>query len=97
MAAGAGAKIDNVIGAPNGLFIVLNNEHGVAQIAQILERGEQTVVVAMVQADRRLVEHIEHATEARTDLRSQADALAFAAGESGGGAIERDVTKPDSV
>ena len=51
-----------------------------------LQRVEQLVVVALVQADGRLVEDIQNAHEARADLRGQPDALALAAGERGRGA-----------
>ena len=36
--AGARAEIDDVIGAANGFFVVLDDEHGIAQIAQRFER-----------------------------------------------------------
>jgi hypothetical protein len=41
--------------------VVLDDDHAVAEIAQVLERGEQPVVVALVQADRRLVQHVHDA------------------------------------
>ena len=78
--AGAGAHVDNEIGFADGVFIVFDHNHAVAQIAQALEGGEQAVVVALVQADGRLVEHIHHAGEAAADLAGEADALGFAAG-----------------
>ena len=77
---GAGAKIDHVICAANRFFVVLDYQHGVAQIAQRLKRGKQPPVVARVQADGGLVEHVEHASQARADLGGQANALCFAAG-----------------
>ena len=64
-----------------GLFVVLDDEHGVAEIAELAERAEQPPVVALMQPDRRLVEHVEHAGQLRADLRRQADPLAFSAGE----------------
>ena len=64
-------------------------------IAQLRERVEQPVVVAGVQADRRLVENVEHADQPAADLPGQADALRFAAGERGGGAVERQIVEPD--
>jgi hypothetical protein len=73
------AQVDHIIRAADGFFIVLDHEHGVAQVAQVFERGEQPAVVAMMQADRRLVQHVEHAAQLRANLRGQADALAFAA------------------
>jgi hypothetical protein len=60
---------------------VLDHDHRVAEVAQPLERLEQAVVVALVEADRGLVEHVEHAREARADLAGEADALDFAARE----------------
>ena len=69
--------------------------HRVAHVAQPLQRREQPVVVARVQADRRFVEDVEHADQAAADLAGQADALRFAAGERRGGAVERQVVEPD--
>ena len=48
-----------------------------------IERLDEPAVVALVEADRRLVEHVEHADEAGADLRRQPDALGLAAGERG--------------
>ena len=60
-----------------------------------LQRLEQPRVVALVQADRRLVEHIEHAGEAGADLRGEADALALAARQRAGRAREREIIEAD--
>ena len=46
-----------------------------------LERVEQLFVVARVQADGRLIEHVEHAAQIRAELRREPDALAFAAAQ----------------
>ncbi len=76
---------------------MLDDEHGVAEIAQRFERRDQPLVVALMQADGGLVEHVEHAAQARTDLRGETDALAFAAGERGRIAVEREIVEPDCV
>src|SRR5580692_12343373 len=81
MTAGSGAEIDDVVGAANGFFIVLDYEDGVAEIAQIFERGEQASVIAMMQTDGRLIEHVEDAAQLRANLGCEADALAFSAGK----------------
>ena len=57
--------------------------------------SEQPLVVALVQADRGLVEHVEHAGQPRADLARQADALALAARQRAGGAGERQVVEAD--
>ena len=79
----AGAEVDNIVGVADGVFVVLDHEHRVAQVAQLYEGLDQAVVVALVQADGGLVEHVKHAAQARADLRGQADALAFAARKRG--------------
>ena len=48
-----------------------------------------------MQADRRLVEHIEHAGQARADLRGEPDALALAARQRAGRARQRQIVEPD--
>ena len=95
MHAGAGADIDHIIGGADGVLVVLDHDHGVAEVAQPLERFEQPRVVALVQPDRGLVEHVEHAGEAGADLRGEPDALALAAGQRAGGAREREIVEPD--
>ena len=74
-----GPEVHDVVGLADRLFVVLDDDHGVAEVAQAAERGQQRAVVALVQANRRLVEHVEHAGEVRSDLRRQADALRLAA------------------
>ena len=61
---GARAHVDHVVGGADRLLVVLDHDHGVAEVAQALEGLEQARVVALVQADRRLVEHVEHAGQA---------------------------------
>src|SRR5207245_3834945 len=53
--------------------------------------------VARVQADRGLVEHVEDAAQLRADLRRQPNALAFAARERGGGAVEAQITQANAA
>ena len=95
MHARTGADVDDVVGAADGVLVVLDDDHGVADVAQLLERLQQAVVVALVQADRRLVEDVHDAGEAGADLRGQPDALRLAAGERFGRAVERQVVEAD--
>ncbi len=67
----------------------------VAEVAQARERAEQPLVVALVQADRGLVEDVHDADEARADLAGEADALRLAAREGLGAAIETEVVEAD--
>ena len=79
MRARAGADVDEVVRRAHRVLIVLDDDECIAEVAQPLERGEQLVVVALVQADGRLIEDIENTHQARADLRRQTDALGFAA------------------
>ena len=76
---------------------MLDDDDGVAEVAQTRERREQLPVVALMQADRRLVEHVQHAGQVRADLRREADALSFAARERCRAAAEREIADADVV
>ena len=95
--AGAGADVDDMIGGHDRVLVVLDDDHGVADVAQVLERVEQARVVALMQPDRRLVEHVKHARQSGADLRGEADALAFAAGKRAGGARQSQVLQADVI
>ena len=97
MHAGAGPHVDHVVGGADRVLVVLDHQHRIADVAQMLQRGQQAVVVALMQADRGFVEHVHHAGEAGADLRRQADALRFATRERVGGAVERQIVEPDVV
>ena len=77
----ARAHVDEPVGRAHHLLVVLDDEHGVAEVAQPLERSDELVVVALVETDRRLVEDVEHADELRADLGRQPQALRLAARE----------------
>src|SRR5262249_47408189 len=53
--AGTWAEIDDVIRGVHGVLVVFDDQDGVAHVAQALQRAQQSVVVARVQADGRLV------------------------------------------
>ena len=89
--AGAGAKIENLVGAGDHVAIVLDQQQRIAQIAKPLQGIQQAAVVAGVQADRRFVQHIEHAAKAAAHLCRQTDTLHLAAGKRRRGPGERKV------
>jgi hypothetical protein len=72
---------------------VLDDEDGVALVAQRLEDVDQPSGVPGVKADGRLVEHVERAHEAGTQRGGQGDALRLAAGERGEAAVEGQVVE----
>jgi len=92
--AGTGAKLDEVIGATEGLLIVLDHQKGVAEIAEGGEEVEQAGVVGWVETDAGFIQDIENSGEAAAELGGEAGAAGFAAGEGIHGAIEGKVTEP---
>ena len=66
--AGARTDIDHVIGGQNGVFVMLDHNDRVAEIAQMLERFQKPGVVALMKTDGRFVENIENARQAGADL-----------------------------
>ena len=95
MDAGARPHIDDPIGGADRLLVVLDDDDRVAEVAQPLQGREQAPVVALVQPDRRLVQHVEHPGQARADLRGQPNALALAAGQRAGSARQGQIFEPD--
>ena len=93
--AGARADVDDPVGRGDGVLVVLDDDERVAEVAQPGQRLDQPVVVALVQADRRLVEDVEHPDQAGADLGGQPDALGLAAGERAGRPVEREVVEAD--
>ena len=84
-------QIDHVIGGGNRVRIVLHDQHGIAQVAQAFQDFDQPVRVARMQADRRLIEHVERADQMRAERSRQLDALRFAAGKRRGQPVKRQI------
>ena len=91
--AGARPQVDDPVGGAHRLLVVLDDQHGVAHVAQLLQRVQQAAVVALVQADARLVEDVEHAHQPAADLAGQADALPLAARQRRRRAVQRQVVQ----
>ena len=93
--AGTGADVHDVIGLPDDILVVFDHEHGVADVGEMTKGGDQTVVVALVQADGWFVEDVTDADQSGSDLRGEADSLGLAARERSAASVEREVIEPD--
>ena len=69
----AGADLDQMVGGADGVFIMLDDDDRVADVAQALERRNHFHVVFGVQSDARLIEHVEHAHQSGADLGGEID------------------------
>ena len=90
-----GADVDDMVGQFDGVLVVLDNDHRIAEVAQMQQRIEQPLVVALVQADGGFVQHIHHAHQAGADLAGQTDALRLATRQGVGAAVEGEVIQAD--
>ena len=79
--AGTWADIHDVVGGGHSFLVVLHHENGVAQIPQVLQRGDQPAVVPLMETDGGLVQHVHHAGEGGADLGGQTDTLCLTAGK----------------
>ena len=91
----ARADVDRPVRGADRVLVVLDDDQRVAQVAQPGERLDQPAVVALVQPDGRLVQHVQHADQPGADLGGQPDALRLAAGERARRAVQRQVVQPD--
>ena len=92
---GARSQVDHPVRVADGLLVVLDDDHGVAEIPHALEGVEQTAVVALVETDGRLVEDVQHTHQFRSDLGREPDPLALAAGQRSGHPVEGEVVEAD--
>ena len=60
MNAGTGADFEDVVRRPNRVGVVLDHDHGIAQIAQTFQRLDHLDVVFGMEPDAGLVEDVQH-------------------------------------
>ena len=89
--------INNLVRCIHRFLVMLHDNQRIAKVAQMLERFQKLTVIALMQADARLVEDIEHARQAAANLRRQTDTLRLAARKRACAAVERQIIKADVV
>ena len=55
---GTRAKIDNMIGTADCLFVVLDDYYRVAQVPQVKQRIEQSLIVSLVKPDGGFIKNV---------------------------------------
>src|SRR5580700_466501 len=84
-------EIEYPVRRPHNIRIVLHHQNRVPQIAQVLQDLDQAVRVAAMQADGRLIQHIERAHQPRSQRGSELNALRFTPRERRREAVERQI------
>ena len=67
-----GTEVNDVIRGQHRIFVVLDDDDRVANVAKLLQRSQQPIIVSRMQTNRWLVEDIEHTHEATADLAGSA-------------------------
>ncbi len=93
--AGPQPQIDDVVGDRDHVGVVLDDQHGVALVAQLPQDRDEPQVVARMQADGRLVQHVQRVDQRRAQRRGQVDALRLAARQRRRQPVQRQVVQAD--
>ena len=66
-------QVYNVFSLPDGVFIVFNNDDGIAFLPQLLERLQQHTIVTRMQTNSGFIKNIANPAQIRSELRRQPD------------------------
>ena len=91
-----GPELDHVIGGLDEAAVVLDDDDRVAGLRQLAAEIGEPRRVARVQADGRLVEHVERADQLGAELVGEIDALRLAARQRARLARQREVAETDA-
>ena len=89
------AEVDDAVGGPDDLGIVLDHDDGVPDVLERLEDPDEPLVVPGVEADAGLVEDEQRPDEGRAQGRGQVDPLGLAPGQGERHPVEGDVVEAD--
>ena len=97
--AALGPEIDDVVGGLDHVHVMLDQEHGVPGVDQLVQRREQPLDVGQVQAGGRLVEDVDRVLRPLqlAQLGRDLDALRLAAGQRRRRLAERQVAEAEIV
>ena len=90
-----GPDVDDMVGDPDRVLVVLHDDQGVAEVAEPQECLDQTLVVTLVEPDGWLIEDVEDTNETGADLGGQPDPLCLSAGERRSGTGKRQIVETD--
>src|SRR5699024_2130757 len=76
---GSRTDIHNPVAGSDGVLVMLDDDQGIAQIAETHQCFQEPMIIALVQADRGLVQNVQNTDQSGTDLGSQSDSLCLAA------------------
>ncbi len=93
----SGPDLDHLVRRADHRLLVLDDDDGVRPPLEPPHGVHQSLHVAGMQADRRLVEHVEHVHQAGAERGGQRDATRLAAAERAERAVQGKVIQPDRL
>ena len=91
---GSRPDVNQVVGLPDCLFVVLDDQDGIAQVAQVFQGFKEPDVIALVKPDAGFVEYVKDSCQAGSDLGGKPDPLRFTARQGAGRARQSQVIQP---
>ena len=88
------ADVNDMVRRGDHIVIMLNDQNGIADVAQFFQDFHQPVIIAAMQADGRLIQHITAPHQSAADLGGQTNPLGLAAGERPAGSIQCQIAQP---
>ena len=95
LATRSGAQVNDVVGDADHLAVMLDEQHGVARIAQAPHRVLHLLDIVVVETRTGFVKDIEHIGQRRVDVLGDFATLGLAARERTHGALQAQVTQAD--
>jgi hypothetical protein len=84
-----------VVCGTDDVFVVFYYDYRISDVAEACDGGDEAGGVGGMEADGGFVEDVDDSAQPGTELGGELDALDFAAGESAGGAVKREVVEAD--
>ncbi len=86
-------QLEQMIGSPHRLRIVLDDQHRIPCHPQPQEQAQEPIVICGVQTDGRLVQHVERVHQLAAQCIGQGDPLRLSPGERACLPVQREVTQ----
>ena len=91
--AGNRSHFNEMVGGLEHAHVMVHDHHGIAVRHQVMHHAEQPIHVRGMQANGRLVEHIQHAGGAVAHGTGELHTLAFTGRKRGAGAVKRQIAE----
>lgn len=73
----ARTDVYDVVTRSHDILIMLYDDDGIADLSQLVEIGDQEIIVSRVETDRWLIEHIDDSLELGANLGRETDTLSL--------------------